>query len=101
MNQAQGNILLLCTVSKWVVIVRPKKARMLLNLSDQFVCPSLKVLDFNEKKLHWASIVYGITPPIAEILFVRNVRALVVCGFLIKKLKKKYAENRNMIVGVV
>ena len=27
------------------------------NLSDQFVCPSPKVLDFNEKRLHWASVV--------------------------------------------
>ena len=27
------------------------------NLSAQFVCPSPKVLDFNEKRLHWASVV--------------------------------------------
>ena len=27
------------------------------NLFAQFVCPSPKVLDFNEKRLHWAFIV--------------------------------------------
>ena len=27
------------------------------NLSAQFVCPSPKVQDFNEKRLHWASVV--------------------------------------------
>ena len=27
------------------------------NLSAQFVCPSPKVWDFNEKRLHWASVV--------------------------------------------
>ena len=27
------------------------------NLSAQFVCPSPKVLDFNEERLHWASVV--------------------------------------------
>ena len=29
------------------------------NLHAQFVCPSTKVLDFNEKMLHWASVVRG------------------------------------------
>ena len=29
------------------------------NLSAQFVCPNPKVLDFNEKRLHWASVVHG------------------------------------------
>ena len=27
------------------------------NLSTQFVCPNPKVLEFNEKGLHWASVV--------------------------------------------
>ena len=27
------------------------------DLSAQFVCPSSKVLDFNEKRLHWTSVV--------------------------------------------
>ena len=38
------------TVPKWVLIVRPKIPQMPQNLSAQFVCPSPKVLDFNEKK---------------------------------------------------
>jgi hypothetical protein len=42
------------TVPKWVPIVWPKMPQ---NLSVQFVCPFPKVLDFNEKRLHWASEV--------------------------------------------
>ena len=45
------------TVPKWLLIVWLKIPQMLQNLSAQFVCPSPKVLDFNEKRLHWASIV--------------------------------------------
>ena len=45
------------TVPKWVLVVWPKILQMLQNLSAQFVCPSPKVLDFNEKRLHWASVV--------------------------------------------
>ena len=45
------------TVPKWVLIVWPKIPQMPQNLSSQFVGPSLKVLDFNENRLHWASVV--------------------------------------------
>ena len=45
------------TVPKWVLIVRPKIPQMPQILSAQFVCPSPKVLDFIEKRLHWASVV--------------------------------------------
>ena len=38
------------TVPKWVLIVWPKIPQMPVNLFAQFVCPSSKVLDFNEKK---------------------------------------------------
>ena len=38
------------TVTKWVLIVRPKIPQMPQNLWAQFVNPSTKVLDFNEKK---------------------------------------------------
>ena len=37
------------TVPKWVMIFWPKIPQMPLNLSALFVCPSPKVLDFNEK----------------------------------------------------
>ena len=47
------------TVPKWVLIVRPKIPQMPQNLSAQFVSPSPKELDFNEKSLHWASVVLG------------------------------------------
>ena len=44
-------------VLKWVLIVWSKIPKMPQNLSAQFVCPNPKVLDFNEKRLHWASVV--------------------------------------------
>ena len=52
-----GNIDKGLTVPKWVLIVRPKIPQMPLNLSAQFVCPSPKAQDFNEKRLHWVSVV--------------------------------------------
>ena len=46
------------TAPKWVLIVQPKIPQMSQNLSTLlFVCLSPKVLDFNEKRLHWASVV--------------------------------------------
>ena len=47
------------TVPKWVLILWPKFPLMPQNLSVQFVCPSPKVLDFIEKRLHWVSEVRG------------------------------------------
>ena len=41
------------------------------------------------------------TPPVAEILCVKNGRAIVVCGFLMKSLKKTYTESLKKIVGAV
>ena len=51
----------------------------------------------------YAKYIYNrcITPPIAEIIWVQNVRAIVVCGFLMKYLKKTYPENLKKIVGAV
>ena len=45
------------TVQKWVLVVWPKIPQQPQNLSAQFVSPSPKVLDFNGKRLHWASVV--------------------------------------------
>jgi len=45
------------TVPKWLLIDWPKIPQMPQTFSSQFVYPSSKVLDFNEKMLHWASIV--------------------------------------------
>ena len=39
------------TVPKWVLIVRPKIPQI-----HQFVCPSPKVWNFNETRLHWAYV---------------------------------------------
>ena len=45
------------TVTKWVLISWPKIPQMPQNLSAQIVFPSPKVWDFDEKRLHWASVV--------------------------------------------
>jgi hypothetical protein len=45
------------TVPKWVLINRPKIRQMPHNLSAQIVCPSPKIQDFDEKRVHWASVV--------------------------------------------
>ena len=42
------------TVPKWVLIVLLKIPPNVL----EFVCPIPKVQDFNEKRLHWASVVH-------------------------------------------
>ena len=46
------------TVPKWVLINRPKIPQ---NLSAQIVCPSPKFWDFDEKRLHWTSVVRAST----------------------------------------
>ena len=46
--------------AKIVLIIRPKIPQMPQNLSDQFVCPSPKIWDFIEERLHWASVVRGL-----------------------------------------
>ena len=45
------------TVPKRMLINQPKIPQMPKNLSAQIVYPSAKVLNFNEKRLHWASVV--------------------------------------------
>ena len=45
------------TVPKWVLVNCSKIPQMPQNLSAQIVCPSPNVWDFNEKRLHWASVV--------------------------------------------
>ena len=47
-------------VPKWVLTVWPKIHQMPQHLSAQFVCPGPKIMDFNEKEPHWASVVRGI-----------------------------------------
>ena len=45
------------TVPKWVLINRPKIPQNATKLTAQIVCTSPKVRDFDEKRLHWASVV--------------------------------------------
>ena len=42
-----------------VLIVQQKIPQMTQDLCAQFVCPSTKVLDFKEKRLHWVSVLRG------------------------------------------
>ncbi len=44
-------------VQKWLLINWLKIPQMPQHLSAQIVCPSAKVWDFHEKRLHWASVV--------------------------------------------
>ena len=39
----------------------PRIPKMPQNVSAKLVCPSPKVLDFNEKRVHWASVVFDFT----------------------------------------
>ena len=52
------------TVPKWVLINLSKISQMPQNLSAQIVCPSPKVWDFDEKRLHWASVVRVLSHPL-------------------------------------
>jgi hypothetical protein len=46
-------------VTKWVLINRPRLPQMPQNLSAKIVCRNPKVWVFDEKMLHWASVVRG------------------------------------------
>ena len=43
-----------------MLIVWPERPQMPHDISAQFVCPSPKVLYFNQKRLYWASVVRGL-----------------------------------------
>ena len=47
------------TVPKWVLINWQKIPQKTAKVSVQIVCPSPKVWYFDEKRLHWTSVVRG------------------------------------------
>ena len=47
------------TVPKWVLVNWLKIPQMPQNLSAQIVCSSPNVWDFDDKRLHWVSVVRG------------------------------------------
>ena len=55
-NMDKGLTVLKCVLLVWLKIPQTPQ-----NLFAQFVCPSPKVLDFNEKRLHWTFVVRGST----------------------------------------
>jgi hypothetical protein len=65
------------TVPKWVLINCSKIPQMPQNLSAQIVCPSPKVWDFDEKRLHWASTDRETTDKVC--FFVSLKYSAVVC----------------------
>ena len=73
------------TVPKWVLIVQPKIPHMPQNLSAQFVYPRPKVLDFNEKRLHWASVVRAPNhwKCIKTIRLMKKIKAIVELGLFL------------------
>ena len=63
------------TTPKWVLIVWPKLPLTPQNLSSLFVCPSPKILDFNEKRL-----IHSVTRLISGVIldiFHFNFRKLI------------------------
>ena len=61
-----------------VLIIQLKIPLMTQNLFAQFVCPSLKVLDFNEKRLHWKSVVRGAHDARNEVCATSGVEVLTL-----------------------
>ena len=72
------------TVSKWVLINQPKIPQMLQHLSAQIVCPSPKVWNFDEKRIHWASVVRG----------------LMQCSFLRMQMLRLNAKCNDFCIGL-
>ena len=68
-------------VPKWVLINRPKIPQ---NLSAQIVWPSPKVWDFDEKRLHWASVVRSPWSVVLVIGAAMNNPNYYFCQFLMK-----------------
>jgi hypothetical protein len=66
------------TVPKWVLINPPKIPQMPQNISVQFVCPSPKVWDFDEKRLHRASVVRGVGPIWSNFSGKKNIASSVI-----------------------
>ena len=60
------------TVPKWVLINWLNVHQMPQKLFAQFACPSPKVLDFNQKRLHWASVVHVVNYSLYHATFVTH-----------------------------
>ena len=69
----------LTAVPKWVLIVLTKIPQMPQNISA--ICPSPKVLDFNEKRLHWVSVVCAIRASSKTILNYDRTMSLNLLNF--------------------
>ena len=75
-----------------MLIVRLKTPQMPQNCSAQFVCPSPKVWDFNEKRLHWELSSMQICSHIlAKLMKKEPLWQKTTCSILEKR------ENRNLI----
>ena len=55
-----------------------------------------------EQTLEYKNIFSMVTLPISEIIWVKNLSAIVVCGFLFNEIIKKiYPENLKKIMGAI
>ena len=77
-------------------MILPGEKRVFLDTKIKY---KLKVHTTNLSKFHLERSLS--TPPIAEIICIKNVGAIVVCGFLMKLIKKQYPENMKKIAGAV
>jgi hypothetical protein len=66
------------TVPKWELINWLKIPQMPHNLSAQFFCPSPKVWDFDEKRLHQAFVVHDHDKLVCTSIF-RELGGLIFC----------------------
>jgi hypothetical protein len=70
------------------VDILAKIPQMHQRLSAQFVCRNLKVMDFNEKRLHWASVVRD-SESAERCNFVHDSQRVILVEFAFRRMKSK------------
>ena len=81
-SQSQINIwdvdMKACRNNGWIMDCTKMDAENTPN-TPEFVCPNPKVLDFNEKRLHWASVVRDINSFVNKFLLLQWVNSKSSC----------------------
>ena len=57
--------------------------------ASEFICPSPKVLDFNEKSLHWMSVVLDMSEVTSKWFYIKNLICVAMIFRLISRIWKK------------
>ena len=55
--------------------------------TPKFVCPCPKISDFDEKRLHWASVIREVMDPIFWLLLGGDDRQQIVAGDIVCNMK--------------